>query len=97
MTDIIYVVECSSGTYDSYSWWIGGIFTNVMDANSHAKKLNDQMAQQLQEPRPIDKVFEDMTEEEQDKDLDYDQRQYDANEWHPAKVEQYPLNKPVLE
>lgn len=89
---VVYIVHCSSGRHDEYSWWIGGIFKNVQDALASAKKMNDEKESDLQAKPPFEfKFLEDLTVEQHEIYADWQEKNYDAQEWHTATVEAYEL------
>lgn len=94
----VYVVECSSGIWDEYHWWIDGIFENPEDAEKHAQSLNDENKRVLAIECPIqldeDSNMDDATNEELKLYLDWAEVNSKAKEWNGAEVTQYPLNKP---
>lgn len=89
----IYVVSCSSGSYDSFQWWIGGIFDDLKMAEDVRDSLN-QLAKTVQNACPI-KYHEDMTDEDDDKYWLYFAKNQLMMEWSDAEVKEYPLNTPI--
>ncbi len=90
----VYLVECSSGIWDSYHWWVGGIFEKQEDAEKYAQKLNDENKRLKELECPIKTPVEDMTDEEETEYYRWWNGNNDAMEWNGAKVKQYPVNKP---
>jgi len=93
----VYLVECSAGCWDSYHWWVGGIFENQEDADNYAHALNIENQRLLEVECPFKEPVEDMdlTEEEDDKYYRWWNDHNDAVEWNGAKVKQYPINNPA--
>ena len=93
--ELIYVVRCSSGSWEESVWWIGGIFTKKEDAIKVAEKLNLDMERKkaTSAESPIKKSFEEMTEEELEIYDKWTQDRTDAEDWRGAKVLTYDLNK----
>lgn len=93
----VYIVECSSGSWDYYCWWIGGIFENLEDAEKHAQSLNEENERVLAIECPIDKeanIF-NATDEEAKLYFDWAEANDKARDWNGAKVKQYSMNKPL--
>jgi hypothetical protein len=90
----VYLVECSSGSWDSYHWWVGGIFEKQEDADKYAQSLNDENKRLKEVECSIKTPFEDMTDEEETEYYRWWNGNNDAMEWNGAKVKQYPINKP---
>ena len=89
----VYVVECSSGSWDSFHWWIGGIFNEAKDAEELKDKLNAE-AKRIKDECPVKGNTDDMSEEDEDKYWTYFSTNENAMEWNDAKVKEYPVNKP---
>lgn len=93
----VYIVECSSGSWDYYCWWIGGIFENPEDAEKYAQSLNEENERVLAIECPVDEELniDDATDEEVKLYFDWAEANGKAKDWNGAKVKQYPLNKPL--
>lgn len=91
----VYIVECSSGSYDSSEWWIDGIFEKKEDADKHAQELNDEKNRFKELDPPYRKKVEDMTNEELTEYMKWWDYKFDAMEFNGAIVKKYPLNKPA--
>lgn len=89
----IYVVECSSGSYDSYHWWIGGIFNEQKDAEVLKDQLNVE-AKRIKDECPVKGNTDEMSEEEEDRYWEHFVSNQELMEWNEAKVREYPTNKP---
>jgi hypothetical protein len=88
----IYVVECSSGSWGSYHWWIGGIFNNPQDAESVRDKLNAEAKAIIDEAPHKDKDPDDLSDEEEREYMQHFSNRWSLREWRPAVVKKYPLN-----
>jgi len=89
----VYVVACSSGSWDSFHWWIGGIFNEPKDAEELKDKLNAE-AKRIKDECPVKGNKDDMSEEDEDKYWTYFSSKENAMEWNDATVKEYPVNKP---
>lgn len=94
MDEVIYVVECSSGSWDSFHWWIGGIFNKREDAEACICELNA-YAKKIKDDCPVKGNPSDMSEEDEHKYFTYYHNSGHDNymEWREAKVKEYPINK----
>jgi hypothetical protein len=99
MNKVVYLVECSAGSWDSYHWWVGGIFENQEDADKYVQALNAENKRLVEEECPFKGQIEDMnlTDEEDEIYYRWYSKHSDAMEWNGAKVKQYPLNNPASE
>lgn len=88
----VYIVECSSGSWDSYHWWIGGIYNDVKDAEELKDRLNAEAAR-VKEEFSIKYNEDDMNEEDTIKYWEYYEKHEEMLEWNCAKVKEYPLNR----
>lgn len=86
--DTVFVVACSSGSHDSYCWWIGGIFGNLQDAEDLKDKLNAK-AEAIQKLCP---PFDEDSEEY----WDYLIANEKYMEWGGANVLEFPFNEALL-
>lgn len=89
----VYVVKCSKGLWDDYSWWIGGIFTYKTDANKFAERLNQERADilDLKDKPPIE-YSENLSEKDNEIYFDWYWKVEGAKESHLAEVIEYDLN-----
>jgi len=92
MENKIYVVECSSGSYDSFHWWIGGIFTNKEDAEQAKDTLNE-AAKKVRDEAP--KKTSRSTGTGSNKWWKYKIKHPNEMEWSEAKVKEYPLGEMI--
>ncbi len=87
----IYILQCSSGSWDGFSWWIGGVFNNINDAEEMKIKLNME-AQKIKDDCPVKGNTDDMSEEDENKYWSYHARNEKLMEWGDCLVVKYPLN-----
>lgn len=89
----LYVVECSSGSWDGFHWWVGGIFNEQKDAEALKDKLNAE-AKRIKDECPVKGDPYEMNEEDEAKWEKYFVANETSMEWNEAKVKEYPINKP---
>lgn len=90
----VYVVECSSGSWDSYHWWIGGITLDEQEAHKMCDALNAE-AERIKSECPYqgDPYGDDITAEEETAYWSYKMKYENEMEWSPAVVKEYPFNQ----
>ena len=96
MKKVCYVVECDSGQYDDYRWWIAGIFEDVFAA----EKLKQEILKEIEILRNIEEPysFEDaieLTDEQFEVWEKWNNEHYQAEEFNEATVVEYPLGEKV--
>ena len=96
MKKVCYVVECDSGQYDDYRWWIAGIFEDVFAA----EKLKQEILKEIEILRNTEAPYEfeyidDLTDEQYDIWYKWSEEQDDAQEFNGVTVVEYPLGEKV--
>ncbi len=96
MKKVCYVVQCNSGQYDDYRWWIAGIFEEPFAA----EKLKQEILKEIEILRNIEEPysFEDaieLTDEQYEVYFKWRQETYQAEEFNEATVVEYPLGEKV--
>ena len=91
-----YVVQCNSGQYDDYHWWIAGIFEDVFAA----EKLKQEILKEIEILRNAEAPYEfsdinDITEEQYTVWQKWNNEYYQAEEFNEATVVEYPLGEKV--
>ena len=95
MKKSVYIVECSSGSWDSYHSWISGIFENPQDAENLKTKLNDEYKRILDEC-PVKGNPDDMSDEDEIKYIEHFRKYPEYfREWNEAEVKEYALNEEI--
>ncbi len=93
----VYVIEVSSGSFDSYSWWIGGICDDIELANQIALELNEN-AERVRKECPVqvnDDCEDEMTDEQEKLYWRYHAQYNNEMEWNGAVVKEYSLNQTI--
>ena len=96
MENKVYVVKADTGSWDSYDWWIHGIFTDKEIAQAECDKLNTEMEKRKAFPCPIEvdeDQIDDLTEEEFDIYHKWYMATSEAKEFNQAKIVEYELGK----
>lgn len=96
MKKVCYVVECNSGQYDDYRWWIAGIFEEPFAA----EKLKQEILKEIEIIRNIEAPYEfenieELTDEQYIKWSDWNDEYNQAYEFNEANVVEYPLGEKV--
>ena len=96
MKKVCYVVECNSGQYDDYRWWIAGIFEEPFAA----EKLKQEILKEIEILRNTEAPYEfeyidDLTDEQYDIWYKCSEEQDDAQEFNGITVVEYPLGEKV--
>ncbi|MDX9847414.1 MAG: hypothetical protein RBT74_10580 [Tenuifilaceae bacterium] len=94
MESTVYIVKCSSGDWDDFRWWIGGIYTQKEDALKLKRNL-DRKAKRIQGKCPVKKDLTDMSEEEEKLYYSYHSEHELWMDWNNATVEEVFTNKPL--
>lgn len=94
MKKVCYVVQCNSGQYDDYRWWIAGIFEEPFAA----EKLKQEILKEIEIIRNIEAPYEfecasELTDEQYDIWYKWSEEQDDAQEFNGATVVEYPLGE----
>lgn len=92
MKKVCYVVECNSGQYDDYRWWIAGIFEDAFAA----EKLKQEILKEIEIIRNTEAPYEfsdinDITEEQFIVWEKWNNEYYQAEEFNGVNVVEYPL------
>ena len=93
---VCYVVQCNSGQYDDYRWWIAGLFEDAFAA----EKLKQEILKEIEILRNIEEPysFEDaieLTDEQFEVWEKWSEEQDDAQEFNGVTVVEYPLGERV--
>ena len=96
MKKVCYVVECNSGQYDDYHWWIAGIFEDAFAA----EKLKQEILKEIEIIRNTEAPYEfenieELTDEQYDIYYKWRQETNQADEFNEATVVEYPLGEKV--
>lgn len=96
MSKKCYVVQCNSGQYDDYRWWIAGIFEDVFAA----EKLKQEILKEIEiiintEPPYEFEYIDDLTDEQYEVYFKWRQEAYQAEEFNGVIVVEYPLGEKV--
>lgn len=89
----MYIIECSSGSFDSYSNWVGGVFSDKNKAQAEVDRLTAE-AKRIVEECPIKGNPEEFTDEEDEKYLHYWAKHQKAFEWSHPEIKEVEINKP---
>ena len=94
MKKVYYVVECNSGQYDDYRWWIAGIFEEPLAAEKLKQEIikEIEIIRNTEEPYNID---EELTEEQYNIWDKWSNENYKAEEFNGVNVVEYPLGEKV--
>jgi len=95
MEKMCYVVECSSGQYDDYRWWISGIFDNAFDAESLKKEIDKNIEIVRNIPEPFELNIDEVSDEQYEVYSKWQTENMHANEFNSSQVVEYPFNKPI--
>lgn len=96
MKKVCYVVECNSGQYDDYRWWIAGIFEEPFAA----EKLKQEILKEIEILRNTEAPYEfeyidDLTDEQFEVWEKWSNKHYQAEEFNEATVVECPLGEEV--
>jgi len=96
----IYIVECSSGSWDSYHWRVSYITLDQSKAIQERDRLNLEWEAKKLIPCqfPVDEDGDLIDEENYSEEdriiyLDWWNINHEAKEWRPATVKEYELDK----
>jgi len=91
---MVYLVECSSGTYDTYFTWIDSIWDDRDNAISRTKEIKDKREKDLKEECPIDESipFDELTEDQLEAISEWQNRGWDAQELHDPVIIEKEMN-----
>jgi len=94
MKKVCYVVQCNSGQYDDYRWWIAGIFEEPLAAEKLKQEIlkEIEIIRNTEEPYNID---EELTEEQYNIWDKWSNDNYQAEEFNGVIVVEYPLGEKV--
>jgi len=97
--ETIYVVQASSGEYDSYHEWVVGVFDNLRMANT-LKNTLDAKAEKIKSECPIKystnlTTSQVMSEEDEKIYWDYYTLHQTEMEWVGVRIEECNLNIPI--
>lgn len=97
MKKLCYVVECSSGQYEDFSWWIAGIFEDPFAA----EKLKTEILREIQTIKDIEPPFNieninNFTEEQYDIYYNWQLERNKAEEFNEARVVEYTVGERVV-
>lgn len=87
----IYLVECSSGSWDDYHSWVGGIF-KTKEAAEMARDILNEKSKEVKDRCPVKTKFEDMTDEEENIYWKYKIENKEMD-WNESVVKDYLLDK----
>ena len=98
----IFIVDCSSGEWDSYHSWVDSLHETKKDAEARVKKIVADRDKFLNTPCPLKKdprtmsheesmifwetTYSNLSEKEQKKYNDWDIKREDYEEWHMPKI-----------
>jgi hypothetical protein len=91
--ETIYVVQASSGEWESYHEWVVGVFDNLRMANT-LKNTLDAKAEKIKSECPI-KYSDDLSEEDEKIYWDYYTLHQTEMEWVGVRIEECDLNIPI--
>ncbi len=86
---MVYLVQCSSGTYDDYFTWIDSAWDIEGDANLRIAEIKKKRDKMLSEECPVDEniPYNDLTEDQMDAIMDWQTTGNDARGLHdPVKI-----------
>jgi hypothetical protein len=91
--ETIYVVQASSGDWESYHEWVVGVFDNLRMANT-LKNTLDAKAEKIKSECPI-KYSDDLSKEDSSIYWDYYSLHQTEMEWGGVRIEECDLNIPI--
>ena len=93
MENKIYIVKCSTGNYDDFTWWIAGVYDTIEGATILMNELNTK-AKRIQESSPVPKDPEgDYYDSEEYWEYYAEHAQW--MDWNEAGIAVYTVNKPT--
>ena len=91
--DKVYIVECHSGDFDSYTTWIAGVYTTNEAASELSNRLNTE-AKVIKDNCPV-KYSDDLSDEDDEIYWNYHVKYQKAMEFGEAEVREIILNKEI--
>jgi hypothetical protein len=91
--ETIYVVQASSGDWESYHEWVVGVFNNLRMANT-LKNTLDAKAEKIKSECPF-QYSDDLSEEDSSIYWDYYSLHETEMEWCGVRIEECDLNIPI--
>lgn len=93
MKKVCYVVQCNSGQYDDYRWWIAGIFEEPFAA----EKLKQEILKEIEIIRNLKPPHNNRfpTKEQEQAMFKFEIDLIAAEEFNGATVVEYPLGEKV--
>jgi hypothetical protein len=87
----VYVVQCSSGSYEDYHWWIAGIFFEATAAEELKSKIEADIETAKNSPPPFDEDSEFLTDEQKDVLANWLYENDRALDFNAVKVVEYQI------
>lgn len=90
----IYAVQCSTGSWDDFTRWTEGVFTDPTEAEAVKDRLNDR-AQEVKDACPRLEKKDEEDKEKVDAYWKYALAEENSTfmSWNPATVEEYEVGK----
>jgi hypothetical protein len=88
-----YALECSAGSFDSHSSWIGGVFLDKKDAEAEVIRLTTE-ARKIVDACPIKGNSEEFSDKEDEDYTRYWAKHQKAFEWSIPEIKEIEINKP---